>query len=82
MGLRKLAQKVADYQQRLEAGKARTIEPEHVEKVLDKLRRKEAELLARITAEGDPDERADLDRKLRVAREHIERANWLLSELS
>ena len=82
MGLRKLAQKVADYQKRLEAGKARTIEPKHVEKVLDKLRRKEAELLARTVAEADPDERADLDRKLRVAQEHIERAKWLLSEVS
>ncbi len=82
MGLRKLAGKLADYQKRLEAGKARTIEPEHVEKVLDKLRRKEAELLARIATEADPDERADLERKLRVAREHIERANWQLSELS
>jgi hypothetical protein len=82
MGLRKLAQKVADYQKRLEAGKARTIEPEHVEKVLDKLRRKEAELLARIVTEADPEARADLDRKLRVAREHIERAKWLLAEMS
>jgi hypothetical protein len=82
MGLRKLAERLADYQKRLEAGKARTIEPEHVEKVLDKLRRKEAELLARTVAEADPDERAELDRKLRVAREHIERAKWLLSEVS
>jgi predicted nucleic acid-binding Zn-ribbon protein len=82
MGLRKLAEKVADYQQRLEAGEARTIEPRHVEKVLDKLRRKEADLLARIAAETDPDERADLDSKLRVAREHITRAEWLLAELS
>jgi hypothetical protein len=82
MGLRKLAEKVADYQQRLEAGKARTIEPQHVEKVLDKLRRKEADLLARIATETDLDERADLDSKLRVAREHITRAEWLLAELS
>ncbi len=82
MGLRKLAEKVADYQQRLEAGKTRTIEPEHVEKVLGKLRRKEADLLARISTETDRDERADLDRKLRIAREHIARAEWLLAELS
>ena len=82
MGLKKLAQKVADYQDRLDAGKARTIEPEHVEKVLDKLRRKEADLLARIATETDQDERADFDRKLRVAREHITRAEWLLAEVS
>lgn len=82
MGLKKLAQKVADYQDRLEAGTARTIEPRHVEKVLDKLRRKEADLLARIASETDPDERANLDRKLRVAREHIARAAYLLTEVS
>lgn len=82
MGLTKLAQKVADYQQRLEAGKASTIEPRHVEKVLDKLRRKEAELLARIASETERDERVDLDRKLRVAREHMTRAEWLLAEVS
>jgi hypothetical protein len=82
MGLRKLAQKVADYQKRLEAGKARTIEPGHVEKVLDKLHRKEAELLAQIVTESDSKARAELDRKLRIAREHIERAKWLLAEMS
>lgn len=81
MGLKKLAEKVAEYQQRLEAGKARRIAPEHVEKVLDKLRRKEADLLARIAAEPDAEERADLERKLRVAREHIARAEWLRGEV-
>ena len=82
MGLKKLARKVAAYQERVEAGKARTIGPGDVGKVLDKLRRKEAELVARIAAETDGEERADLDRKLRVAREHIRRAEWLLAELS
>lgn len=82
MGLRKLAQKVADYQKRLEAGKAHTIEVEHVEKVLDKLHRKEADLLAQIVTESDSKARAELERKLRVAREHIERAKWLLAEMS
>jgi predicted nucleic acid-binding Zn-ribbon protein len=82
MGLKKLAGKLADYQERLEAGKARTIEPAHVEKVLDKLRRKEADLLYRIAAETDGEERADLERKLGVAREHVSRAEWLLAELS
>jgi len=82
MGLKKLAAKVAEYQKRLEAGKAQKIEPEHVEKVLDKLRRKEADLLSRMATETDADERAELDRKLRVAREHISRAEWLIGEIS
>lgn len=82
MGLKKLAERLADYQERLEAGKARSIEPGHVEKVLDKLHRKEADLLSRLATETDPDERAGLEHKLRVAREHIVRAEWLLAELS
>ena len=82
MGLRKLVEKLADYQERLEAGKARTIEPGHIDKVLNKLRRKEADLLSRIASETNEEERADQDRKLRVAREHISRAEWLLAELS
>jgi hypothetical protein len=81
MGLKKLAEKVEEYQQRLKAGRAHRIEPEHVEKVLDKLRRKEADLLVRIGTEPDAEERADLERKLGVAREHIARAEWLLTEM-
>ena len=82
MGLKKLAARVAEYQQRLDAGRARKIEPAHVEKVLGKLRRKEAELLSRLAAEDDAAERADLERKVRVAREHISRAEWLLGEIA
>ena len=81
MGLKKLAAKLAGYQARLEAGKAQRIERAHVEKVLDKLRRKEAELLAQIATEPEGAARADLDRKLQVAREHIARAEWLMAEV-
>lgn len=80
--MKKLAAKVAAYQERLEAGKAHRIEPAHVDTVLDKLHRKEADLLARIAAGADDAERGDLERKLRVAREHIARAEWLLREIA
>lgn len=82
MGLKKLAAKVAEYQERLAAGHARKIEPEHVEQVLDKLRRKEADLLAHLASETDDAEREELEHKLKVAREHIERAEWLQRELA
>jgi hypothetical protein len=82
MELKKLAEKVADYQLRLQAGKARRIRPEHVEKVLDKLRRKEAELVSRCAAEREQAARCELARKLRIAREHIARAEWLLREIA
>jgi len=82
MGLKKLADKVAEYQQRLAAGQAKKIEPELVEHVLDKLRRKEADLLADLASETDDAEREELEHKLKVAREHIKRAEWLQRELA
>lgn len=40
MGLKSLAAKLADYQTRLDDGATCRIRPEHVRKVLDKLRHK------------------------------------------
>ena len=82
MGLKKLAAKVAEYNDRLEGGKASKIKPGHVKKVLEKLRAKETSLEAEIAAAaGDDDKKARLERKLEVAREHIARAEWLLAEI-
>lgn len=81
MGLKKLAAKVAEYQERLASGHAAKIGPEHVQQVLDKLRRKEAELLSRIANETESAARDELEHKLHVAREHIARAEWLHRKL-
>ncbi len=81
MGLKNLAAKVMDYNQRLESGKASKIKPRHVEKVLQKLRAKSAALETEIAATKSPDKKARLEGKLKVARTHIERAEWLLKEL-
>lgn len=80
MGLKKLASKVADYKDNLENGKARKIRPEHVRKVLEKLRAKEAELYAAIAGAGE-ERKLRLQLKLGIAREHIARAEWLLGEI-
>ena len=61
MGVKKLAAKVADYKQRLEDGKASKIEPDHVEKVLAKLRRKQADLDQRLEETTGTDERERLE---------------------
>ena len=81
MGLRKLAAKVVEYNARLEDGKASKIEPDHVRRVLAKLRLKQAELEAEIAAAPGADRRARLEKKLGVARTHVERAEWLLKEI-
>lgn len=82
MKLKKLAGKVADYNARLEDGKAHKIEPSHVEKVLEKLRAKEAEIIAEIAEAKSDEKRARLEHKLRVARDHIARAEYLLNEIT
>lgn len=81
MGLKKLSEKVVDYNERLESGTASKIEPGHVEKVLAKLRKKSDELEADIASTHSADKKARLEKKLGVARAHIERAEWLLAEL-
>ena len=81
MGLKKLAAKVAEYKERLESGKANKIKPGHVEKVLEKLRKKSIELEAEIASAHSFEKRARLEKKLKVARSQEERAEWLLKEL-
>lgn len=81
MGLKKLAAKVAEYNERLERGKARKIKPDHVRKVLRKLREKEADLVAELAEVDDPNKIKRLNYKISIAREHISRAEWLLSEI-
>ena len=82
MGLKKLAAKVADYNERLRSGKAKKIEVDHVEKVLEKLRKKSTELQAELERAHSSEKRARLERKLEVAHTQVERAEWLLKELS
>ncbi len=81
MGLKKLAEKLSDYKARLERGKAKKIKPDHVQKVLEKLRKKSSELEAEIALEDKEEKKARLRRKLSVAREHMERAEWLLTQI-
>lgn len=81
MGLKKLAKKVEEYNERLENGKALKIKPHHVEEVLQKLRSKSTELEAEISSAKSVEKKARLDSKLQIARTHIERAEWLLKEL-
>jgi hypothetical protein len=81
MGLKKLAEKLSDYNTRLELGKAEKIEAGHVRKVMEKLQKKSAQLQAEIAQEEKADKKARLERKLGVAREHVERAQWLLAQI-
>ncbi len=81
MGLKKLAGKLSDYNTRLERGKAGKIQRSHIEKVMRKLQRKASQLEAEIASEDNKDKKARLQRKLGIAREHLARAEWLLSQI-
>ena len=82
MGLTKLTEKVTEYNQRLERGKASKIKPSHVEKILAKLKEKADELEANIASAGSKDKKARLEKKLGVATAQIARAEWLLKEIT
>lgn len=82
MGLKKLTAKVEEYNLRLKSGKASKIKPSNVEAVLQKLRSKSTELEAEIATATSADKKARLEGKLGIARTHIERAEWLLKELT
>ena len=82
MGLKKLAAKVEEYNARLEDGKASKIKPRHVEKVLQKLGEKSAELKSEIAEAKSLEKKTRLEGKLAIALTHIERAEWLLRKIS
>ena len=82
MGLKKLAEKVTEYNQRFERGKASKIKPSHVEKILAKLKKKADELEASIASASSKDKKMRLEKKLGITTVQIERAEWLLKEIT
>lgn len=81
MGLKKMAKKLSAYFERLESGKAQEIEPEHVRKVLEKLHSKEAELTEKLAQAHGDEARQRYQQKLEITKEHIARAEYVLSAL-
>lgn len=81
MGLKKLAVKIAEYNERLESGQASKIKPGHVEKILRKLKKKTDDLSEEISQTSLPEKKARLEKKLEIAKEHVDRATWLLKEI-
>ena len=81
MGLKALAEKLVDYQHRLDHGKASKIKPSHVRKVLAKLQAKAVALEADIATAKTEEKKGRLRKKLTIAQDQIERAQWLLQEI-
>lgn len=81
MGLKKSTAKLDDYFERLKQNKAAKITPEHVEKVLEKLRAKERDLLDDLETAQKVDKAERLRSKLNVVHEQLRRGEWLLEEI-
>ena len=81
MGLKRLAAKIVEYNERLDSGKASQIKPSHVERTLTKLRKKRRTLQEELASTISPDKKARLQKKLDVAQAHIERAEVLLDAI-
>ena len=81
MPIKETAEKLERYQERLRTGKAEKIRPQHVEKILEKLTSKEAEIAAELTETTKQGKRDRLEHKLATVRELIEKARWLASQV-
>lgn len=81
MGLGKSIDKLDDYYDRLAQNKVSKITPDHVDKVLAKLRGKENLLLAEIEGAQKVAKKVRLESKLAVVREQIQRGQWLLGKI-
>lgn len=82
MDLESSVEKLDKYYARLDKGKVRKIKPDHVEKVIGKLKTKEAELIAEIEETRKESRVERLQHKLEVLREQQKRAQWLLGQIS
>ena len=81
MGLGKSIDKLDDYYDRLAHNKVSKITPDHVDKVLAKLRGKETLLLTEIEDAQKVAKKERLESKLAVVREQIQRGQWLLGKI-
>ncbi len=82
MGLRKTAEKLDDYYDRMKAGRAKKIKPHDVKKAISKFQARERELLIEIENADKPAKKERLTQKLATTRDLISRAKWLLEQIN
>ncbi len=82
MALSKHVEKLDKYYERLESGKAKKIKPSHVDKIIQKLKVKHAELQQEIQDSQKASKKDRLERKLSIVTEQITRAEWMLAQIT
>lgn len=81
MALKKITEKLHEHNKRLKQKEAKPIKLKHVEKVIDKLRSKHADLKAELRKATKPSKRDRIRAKLKVVEELQSRADWLLKQV-
>ncbi len=81
MRLSHAIEKLQKYTRKLDAGKADTIKPSHVRKVIAKLTAKHSELADEFADAHKSAKKERLERKLQVTRKQLERARALLAQI-
>jgi len=81
MATSKHVEKLEKYFDRLHAGKVSKIKPSHVQKIIDKLAVKAAQIEVEREEALKTSKRERLGQKLLVIEEQISRAKWLLARL-
>ncbi len=79
--MNKTEEKLEKYRERLKDGKAHKIKPKHVQKMIDKLKAKEADITDDLTTVSKPEKRERLTKKLATIKHRIEQAEWLLGQI-
>lgn len=82
MALTKAIEKLKKYYKRLEAGDVKKIKPSHINKVMNKLSKKEEILLEELSETTKASKKKRLQQKLDATRKQIDRSQWLLKKIS
>jgi uncharacterized protein YaiL (DUF2058 family) len=81
MPMTKIRERLENYQDRLHAGTADKIKPQHVEKIIGKLTVKQSEIETEMAETEKAGKRERLEHKLATVKELIEKARWLATQV-
>lgn len=82
MPLGRMVEKLDKYMDRLRHGKADKVKSSHVRQVLEKLEKRETDLLEQLKSEKSDGRKKRLERKILVNQKQAKRARWLFETLS
>ena len=82
MKLSRSDEKLEAYKQRLDSGKTAKITPEHIAKIIKKLKAKRAKVTDELAETAKTRKKDRLKRKLKTISDQLDRARWLKDQIS